>query len=157
MSTVNSILFVCLGNICRSPTAEAVFKAKAKKRGIQVQSDSAGTMAYHQGSSSDKRVRVAGERRGYDFSGIIARGIEDKDFADFDLILAADNQNLQDLRSRCPLEFQHKLALILSFADADYSEVPDPYYGGEQGFELVLDLLEISCDNLLDKLSASVR
>ncbi len=155
MKTINSVLFVCLGNICRSPTAEAVFKAKALAAGVAVESDSAGTMSYHQGSPSDKRARVAGERRGYDFSGITARGINDEDFTRFDLILAADKQNLQDLRTRCPQAYQDKLALMLSFADSDYVEVPDPYYGGDQGFELVLDLLEQACDNLLEQIVAS--
>ncbi|MCE9678352.1 low molecular weight phosphotyrosine protein phosphatase [Shewanella sp. AS1] len=152
MKRINSVLFVCMGNICRSPTAEAIFKAKAARRGVAIEVDSAGTIDYHQGEQSDRRARAAGERRGYDFSSIRARGVSDYDFAHFDLILAADNHNMRDLMQRCPVEHRHKLALMLSFAKSDHTEVPDPYYGGDKGFELVLDLLEQSCDRLLDNI-----
>ena len=149
-----SVLFVCMGNICRSPTAEAVCRKMAADRGVDIYIDSAGTIAYHAGEKPDPRSQAAGEARGYDFSKIRARQIEDADFERFDLILAADNQNLQDLVQRCPARYQSKLALILSPCRGGETEVPDPYYGGDQGFEHVLDLLEEACSKWLDKLTA---
>ncbi|QYJ88523.1 low molecular weight protein-tyrosine-phosphatase [Shewanella halotolerans] len=149
MLKVNSVLFVCLGNICRSPTAEAVFRSLLSKRGLSISCDSAGTSAYHEGEGPDRRARQAGERRGLDFSGIRARGVTDEDFERFDLILAADKANLRDLRARCPAQHQYKLALMLSFLGEGEREVPDPYYGGDEGFEQVLDLLQQSCERLL--------
>jgi protein-tyrosine phosphatase len=136
------ILVVCMGNICRSPTGEAVLRAKALELGIDVEIDSAGTIGFHQGNPPDRRARAAGERRGYSFSGIQARQIKDDDFERFDLILAADKQNLADLMQRSAPQFRPKISLLLSHGQSDYEEVPDPYYGGDQGFELVLDLIE---------------
>ncbi len=153
---VSSVLFVCMGNICRSPTAEAVFRAKAKQAGLTISIDSAGTIGYHQGAQPDERSRQAGEKRGLDFSGITARRIEDNDFEKFDLILAADRQNFQDLKQRCPSHLEYKLGMMLAFGpqnDHEVREVPDPYYGGEHGFELVLDLLEQSCEGLAVELN----
>ncbi|WP_037471359.1 low molecular weight protein-tyrosine-phosphatase [Shewanella waksmanii] len=150
---VSSVLFVCMGNICRSPTAEAVMRAKVVERGVEIVIDSAGTIAHHQGEAPDPRSMQAGRKRGLSFDGMQARQVVPDDFDRFDLILAADRQNLQDLQRRCPSAHQHKLALILSFADNHYTEVPDPYYGAGDGFELVLDLLEESCDKLLDKIA----
>ncbi|QLE85797.1 low molecular weight phosphotyrosine protein phosphatase [Shewanella sp. Scap07] len=150
---VSSVLFVCMGNICRSPTAEAVMRAKAAERGLDIVIDSAGTIAHHQGEAPDPRSMQAGKKRGLSFDGMQARQVVPDDFERFDLILAADRQNLQDLQRRCPSALQHKLALILSFSDSDYTEVPDPYYGAGDGFELVLDLLEESCDKLLDRIA----
>lgn len=150
-----SILFVCMGNICRSPTAEAVFRTKAKQAGLRLEIDSAGTIGYHQGATPDMRSRQAGERRGIDFSGIYARRVEDADFERFDLILAADRQNLADLKQRCPTHLHYKLDMILGFGIAEgeeAQEVPDPYYGGDDGFELVIDLLEHSCEALVAEL-----
>ncbi|WP_133407274.1 low molecular weight protein-tyrosine-phosphatase [Parashewanella tropica] len=148
---MKSILFVCMGNICRSPTAEAVFRQKFHQAGIDAKLDSAGTIGFHQGKLPDPRSRFAGEKRGYDFSGITSRQVVSNDFADFDLILAADKENLQDLQMICPIKYRHKLKLLLSFSDSDYQEVPDPYYGVEDGFELVLDLIETSADNVINK------
>lgn len=146
---MTSVLFVCLGNICRSPTAEAVMRAIAQRHDAEITIDSAGTIGYHQGNPPDRRAVAAGESRGYSFDQIRSRPVEDDDFHRFDLILAADRQNLADLKAICPTEQQHKLKLILDFAESDYQEVPDPYYGGSQGFELVLDLLEEACQGVL--------
>lgn len=156
--TQPSVLMVCLGNICRSPTAEAVLRQRAKQAGITLRVDSAGTYGGHAGATPDARSRAAGERRGYDFSGIYSRQVSACDFNDFDLILAADCSNLADLKALCPPELQHKIKLLLSGTSAGHAgtaqasqDVPDPYYGGEQGFELVLDLIESACDNLLSQ------
>ena len=146
-----SILVVCMGNICRSPTAEAVFRAKAEQLGIKVDIDSAGTIAYHQGESPDPRAQAAGKARGYSFKGIRSRQIQKQDFVDFDYIFAADEQNKRDLLHDCPAEFQHKISLLLSHIASDYHEIPDPYYGGDKGFDLVLDLLELSAEAILRK------
>ncbi|WP_028867746.1 low molecular weight protein-tyrosine-phosphatase [Psychromonas arctica] len=147
------ILIVCLGNICRSPTAEAVLRAKAKMREIDIEVDSAGTADYHQGKGPDSRAKKTGEKRGYSFRGITSRPVTIEDFAYFDYILAADKQNKYDLLARCPLQFKTKVDLFLSMTEVQETEIPDPYYGGEQGFELVLDLLETASDQLLDKIS----
>jgi len=151
---MKKVLIVCLGNICRSPTAEAVLKAKAAQRGIHIEIDSAGTINNHQGNGPDKRAKAAGELRGYSFEGIFSRPINRHDFEYFDYILAADKQNKADLLAQCPEQYQHKVALFLSFSDVNESEIPDPYYGGTQGFELVLDLLEKASDQLLDKIDS---
>ena len=146
---MKKILVVCMGNICRSPSGEAVLRAKAKQINMEVEVDSAGTIGYHQGNLPDERSRAAGERRGYSFKGIRSRKVESRDFAYFDLILAADLDNLRDLQSICPAEYQYKLKLYLSYGESDYDEIPDPYYGGDNGFELVLDLLEEAAEQVL--------
>lgn len=147
-----SILVVCMGNICRSPTAEAVLRAKANMKGIDIEIDSAGTIGYHQGEGPDSRARAAGEARGYSFSGIRARQIEARDFEQFDLILAADKANLRDLQAMCPEQHQPKLGLYLSYSENGVIEISDPYYGGQRGFEDVLDLIEDATDHLLESL-----
>ncbi len=146
------VLMVCLGNICRSPTAEAVLRQRAEAAGVALTVDSAGTYGGHAGAGPDSRSRAAGERRGYDFTGIQSRQVQDSDFVEFDVILAADNSNFADLKALCPVEHQHKITLLLSFNDQAVQEVPDPYYGGDQGFEQVLDLIESACDGLLMQL-----
>lgn len=145
------ILIVCLGNICRSPTAEAVLKHKAKQQGIVIEIDSAGTSASHKGQRPDSRSVIAGSARGYSFNGLKSRPVFESDFSDFDLILAMDNSNLAELNRRCPAEHLHKVRLFLSFHPEypNINEVPDPYYSGSKGFELVLDLIEQACDTLL--------
>ncbi len=139
------ILFVCLGNICRSPTAEGVFRAVAARElpDLTLTVDSAGTAGYHIGEPPDRRTREAAARRGYDLSGLRARMVEPGDFETFDLILAMDRQNLRTLERRSPAQARERLRLFLEFAPgSDVLEVPDPYYGGQNGFEHVLDLIE---------------
>ncbi len=153
---MKKILVVCLGNICRSPTAEAVLKKRAEQLGIAVKVDSAGTIGHHEGNSPDSRSMQAGEKRGYSFKGIYSRKVHSSDFTEFDLILAADKQNLADLTQRCPAHLQYKLALFLEFGEQAVSAIPDPYYGGDDGFEKVLDLIEAASDKILAKLTANV-
>lgn len=150
------ILFVCLGNICRSPTAHAVMRQKVRHL-TRWQIESAGTSASHRGEKPDARSRREGEARGYTFEGIFSRPVKDTDFADYDLLLAMDEANLAELQRRCPPEHQHKLSLFLRF-HPDYpslSEVPDPYYGGSRGFTLVLDLIEQGCEAILQQLNSN--
>ncbi|MGO4999844.1 low molecular weight protein-tyrosine-phosphatase [Oceanisphaera sp. W20_SRM_FM3] len=131
-------------------------RQRAQRAGVTLTVDSAGTYGGHAGATPDARSRAAGERRGYDFSGIHSRQVKASDFVAFDLILAADCSNLADLKALCPAEHQYKIKLLLSFnANVEQEikqEVPDPYYGGEQGFEQVLDLIESACDGLLAQL-----
>jgi low molecular weight protein-tyrosine phosphatase len=151
---INSVLFVCMGNICRSPSAEAVFRYRANQQKIALTIDSAGTIAAHAGENPDQRSQKAGIKRGYSFTGITARQVTLADFEEFDLILAMDNDNLLKLKQLAPTVQHHKIALFLSFAkDTQLLEVPDPYYGGNDGFEQVLDLVEAASDGLLKKLS----
>ena len=148
-----SILFVCHGNICRSPTAEGIMRRQLARAGLAqaVRVDSAGTHGYHAGEAPDARSVQAAARRGYDLSGLRARRVEDADFSGFDLILAADASNLADLRRRCPAALQSRLHLMLEPLGGGM-EVPDPYYGGGKGFETVLDLLEQACAGWLSRL-----
>lgn len=146
---MKKILVICLGNICRSPTAEAVLRATAQQMEVEIEVDSAGTINYHQGNQPDKRSMAAGGKRGYSFKGIRSRQVHFSDFEYFDLILAADNNNVDDLKVICPTHLHYKIALFLSYAKAKTTEIPDPYYGGEAGFELVLDLLEDASTQLL--------
>ena len=146
------ILFVCLGNICRSPTAEAVFRAVLAREapGLGIQVDSAGTAGYHIGEPPDPRTRQAALRRGYDLSSLRARIVELADFERFDLILAMDGENLAVLKRRAPRDFAPKVRLFLEFApELGVADVPDPYYGGPNGFEEVLDLVEEAAQGLL--------
>ncbi|HCG8758103.1 low molecular weight protein-tyrosine-phosphatase [Vibrio parahaemolyticus] len=146
------ILVVCMGNICRSPTGEAVLRAKAEELGVDVDIDSAGTIGYHTGNTPDSRAMAAGKQRGYSFKGMRARQVSVQDFEDFDLVLAADKANLADLLDICPAEHRHKVSLFLSHSNSSYDEIPDPYYGGDDGFELVLDLIEEASVTVLQKL-----
>ncbi|AWL11816.1 Protein-tyrosine-phosphatase [Saliniradius amylolyticus] len=153
MPTPTSVLFVCLGNICRSPTAHAVMRARAKQTGVELTIDSAGTAAYHVGKAPDPRTQRAALDRGYPCDDLRARRVDDSDFERFDWILAMDEDNLADLQARCPDEHQHKVRLFLSFTDLSDPIVPDPYYGGQGGFEEVLDRVEAGVDALLTHLS----
>jgi protein-tyrosine phosphatase len=146
------VLFVCLGNICRSPTAETVFRALAanEARDLTIETDSAGTAGYHIGAPPDERSQAAARRRGYNMSALRARIVEPQDFERFDLVLAMDRDNLAVLRSRVPAAQHERVRLFLDFApELGTAEVPDPYYGGANGFEEVLDLVEAAARGLL--------
>jgi protein-tyrosine phosphatase len=152
-----SVLFVCMGNICRSPTAEGVFRHYVTEAGLaqRVDIDSAGTHAYHVGAPPDRRALAAAARRGFSMGEIRARHISPDDFARFDLILAMDLDNLALLREQSEPEYHEKICLFLEYASAQQTEVPDPYYGGATGFERVLDLVEDASRGLLEKLRIS--
>ena len=152
MSKTVRVLFVCMGNICRSPTAEGVFKRHVRDAGLEgvILSDSAGTHKYHVGEPPDRRAREAAQRRGYDLTDLRARRVTTRDFETFDLVLAMDEHNLKLLRRQAPPEHAQKLRLFMEFASEQrLREVPDPYYGGQQGFESVLDLVEDAAQGLL--------
>jgi len=148
-----SVLFVCMGNICRSPLAEGVFSSRLASAGLtgRVRVDSAGTHAYHVGEEPDPRAQEAASRRGIDLSGQRARAVEGQDFHRFDYILAMDRHNFQVLNYACPAERRHVLHLLLDFAaQGGETEVPDPYYGEEDGFERALDLIESAAEGLIE-------
>jgi len=151
------ILFVCMGNICRSPSAEGVFRHVLATRApdLQVEIDSAGTHDYHIGDPPDRRSIAAARRRGIDLSSLRARRVASEDFAHYDLILAMDEENLRELKRRAPAAYQERIRLMMEFApEATSRAVPDPYYGGAQGFEEVLDLLEEAANGLVQELLA---
>jgi len=148
-----TVLFVCMGNICRSPTAQGVFEHLLEEARLRehIDVDSAGTHAYHIGERPDQRATQAAAGRGIDLSRQRARRVETADFARFDYVLAMDSSNLEDLIAICPQQHRGKIQLFLEFAeDLSQREVPDPYYGGDQGFERVLDLIEMGARALLE-------
>ncbi len=147
------VLFVCMGNICRSPTAEAAFTKLVQQTDLQnkITIDSAGTHAYHIDEPPDLRSQQAARQRGMNMSHLRARQVTKEDFDKFDYILAMDSSNYAILKEMCPRGKEHKLSMFLDFApDLNAIEVPDPYYGGSQGFEHVLDLVEAASKGLLD-------
>lgn len=151
------VLFVCLGNICRSPSAEAVFKGVVKTAGLQnaFEIDSAGTSGWHVGSPADRRMQSHAIKRGFNLTSLSRKFNADTDFDHFDYIIGMDDENMFALKgmTRNDIDLK-KLHKMTDFSkNLNYSEVPDPYYGGDPGFELVLDLLEDACEGLLEKLS----
>lgn len=146
------ILFVCMGNICRSPTAHGVFTHLVQERGLadRFRIDSAGTIDYHVGEPPDPRAQAAALRRGIDLAALRARQVCEADFDDYDYILAMDLENLDYLRSRCPEKDHNRIRLFLDFAPGEGpTEVPDPYYGGRDGFDHVLTLVRAASEGLL--------
>lgn len=153
-----NILFVCMGNICRSPTAEGVFRHRAAAAGLDLHIDSAGTHAYHVGEPPDARSTHHAALRGYDLSAQRARKVTPADFARFDHVLAMDEDNLALLQRACPPAHRHKLGLFMQYAQRSPSSiVPDPYYGGADGFDIVLDYIEDAADGLIATLQGSLR
>ncbi len=150
------VLMVCMGNICRSPTAEAVLRHKLQQAGLEgrVMVDSAGTHGYHSGEAPDPRAIAAGGRRGYNLSLLRARPVHPDDFTRFDWILAMDEDNLAWLQRKAPAGHQARIELLLAHprGAGEETQVPDPYYGGPAGFDRVLDLVETGCDGLVMEL-----
>lgn len=151
------VLFVCMGNICRSPTAEGVFRHVVTSAGLtrHFEIDSAGTNSSHSGQAPDVRAREVAKLRGIDLAKLKARKVDNDDFSYFDYIFAMDKDNLAYLAKKCPPEFNHKLSLLLSHApDLGIDEVPDPYYGPKNGFDRVLEMVWRAADGLLENLKA---
>ena len=149
------VLFVCMGNICRSPTAEAVFCARVEEAGLaqRILVDSAGTHDYHIGDPPDERAQHAALQRGYDMSALRGRQVDLSDFTRFDYVLAMDRANLAILQRLCPQAQRERLGLFLEYASRHGErEVPDPYYGGAGGFERVLDMAEDASGGLLEQI-----
>jgi protein-tyrosine phosphatase len=147
---MKKVLFVCTGNICRSPTAEGVLRHLAKQMNVAVHAESAGTHDYHVGNPPDERAQRHAKGRGYDLSAQRARQVRRRDFEEFDLVVAMDRGHLEILQENCPPQHQRKLRMLVSGHD-----VPDPYYGGAEGFEQVLDMVEAACLGLLSEVKAT--
>lgn len=151
---MKDILFVCLGNICRSPTAKAMFDYKLGQAGIEIATDSAGTIGHHAGSPPDTRAIEHAGRWGIDITAERARQVIARDFQHFDRIYAMDRSNLDDLLALKPGDSKAEVSLVMSLApDYGMDEVPDPYYGGDSGFQQVLDMLEAAADRLVAELA----
>ena len=150
MKEKRAILFVCTGNICRSPTAEGVLRHLAAEEGLELEIQSAGIGDWHVGAAPDERAQHHAKNRGYDLSALRARQFTSEDFARFDLILAMDRGHLHALGRMAPAEHKHKVRLFIAGQD-----VPDPYDGGPEGFERVLDLVEATCRDLVRELKTT--
>jgi len=151
-------LFVCLGNICRSPTAEGVFRALVEARGLEehYEIDSAGTSGWHQGEPPDPRSREEARRHGVNIDAQRSRAVLLKDFESFDYLVAMDSANLRELRNKCPKAHSHKLHRLTAFApDLGITDVPDPYYGGDRGFEDVYRIIEAGATGLLEAVEST--
>ena len=154
------VLFVCMGNICRSPTAEGVFRRYLRQHRLEglVEVDSAGTHGYHVGEAPDPRTQRAAAARGYDLSGFRARKVAPGDLEYFDLILAMDKANLDTLKRMCPPQFSGRLQLFMQYSKGfDDEEVPDPYYGLGHGFDLVIDMVEDASAGLIEALMRQLQ
>lgn len=152
-----SVLFVCMGNICRSPTAQGVFERLVEREGLEgeIRADSAGTGSWHVGEPPDRRAQESARRRGIDLSGQRARQLEPEDFERFDYVVVMDWENYRNVLAMCPPEHREKVRLLMEYApETGVSEVPDPYFGGPDGFERVLDLVEEAAEGLLDEIRA---
>jgi protein-tyrosine phosphatase len=152
------VLFVCMGNICRSPTAEGVFTQLVKAKNLHdvFEIDSAGTHAYHVGEAPDLRAQKAARDRGVEISHLRARQVTYGDFEDFDYLLVMDDDNYDILMSKCPAQHKTKINYLLDYAkEINFREVPDPYYGGQNGFERVLDMVESASEGFLEVLKQS--
>ncbi len=159
MNAPYCVVFICTGNICRSPTAHGVFRLRVHNAGFDadVRVDSAGTHGYHVGDAPDRRSQAHARARGYELADLRARQLAGPDFAQADLLLVMDDDNLSAAESRCPAEHRHKLRRFTEFCRVHRSRsVPDPYYGGADGFEHVLDLVEDACDGLLAHVRAEL-
>ena len=155
-----AVLFVCMGNICRSPTAEGIFRKMVSDAGLEdyIETDSAGTHAYHEGSQPDRRAQAAAKERGYALSDLRSRPVNEDDFVRFDYIIAMDRENLEILREHAGDDHRKKVRLFLDFvAGRTGEEVPDPYYGGSAGFQRVLDLVEEASEALLKTLRPTIK
>ncbi len=152
------VLFVCLGNICRSPTADAVFKYQVINAGLEniILVDSAGTHAYHIGKPPDKRAQSTALSRGYKMHDLRARKVTSDDFITFDYILAMDHENLSILKQRCPAKATARIDLLMNYSRNNNAgdEVADPYFGGQDGFDMVLDMVEDACQGLLEHINS---
>lgn len=150
------VLFVCLGNICRSPTAEGVFRRRLEARGLshRIEVDSCGIASWHQGKTPDPRTVEAAAQRGFDLSTLRARQLSAEDFHAFDFLLAMDHDNLSAMREQAPEGMSAHMGLFLEFAGLPDKAVPDPYYGGEEGFEEVLDLVERAAEGLVEEIAS---
>lgn len=154
------VLFVCLGNICRSPTAEGVFRKLVESQNMSdfIVIDSAGTHAYHVGKAPDPRAQEAAARRGIDLSGLRGRQAIPEDISEFDYILAMDEENYQNLLDIAPPDVEHRIQLFLEYAPGRQERsVPDPYYGGAAGFDRVLDMIEEAAEGLLQDIRSKYR
>ncbi len=157
---VFGVLFVCTGNICRSPSAEGILRAMARKRGLDrlLEIDSCGTYGYHVGEPPDERAVESAAKRGYDLSGLRARKLEPADFQSFDYILAMDGGHLEQLRHYQPAEARAQIHMMMAFTPGSGSgQIADPYYGSDRGFEVMLDQLEHGCAALLDHLDQRLQ
>ena len=152
------VLFVCMGNICRSPTAEGMFRNMVASEGLadRIETDSCGTISYHIGQAPDSRAQAAAIKRGYDISDLRARQVRPDDFDTFDYVVAMDRENYSNLQTVCPPSREDRLHMFLAFApELGTREVPDPFYGGPQGFQTVLDLCETASKGLIADIRAT--
>jgi protein-tyrosine phosphatase len=156
---MKKVLFVCLGNICRSPAAEGVFRHLVEQAGLQgaIQIDSCGTAAHHAGEPADTRMQTHAKDRGYELTSI-ARGLERSDLEEFDYIITMDNSNYNNVVALTADDIKYKIKKMMDFATHHpHDQIPDPYYGGSEGFELVLDLLEDACQGLLEDIQKELQ